>query len=133
MRPFDISSHRGRVVETKKTVRIVDQHIELLEKILAENTLDVEASDLEIVEVIDQHFLVGDGVRAGFEPVEAGEGSGGLGTDACDVGLPLGGEMEFGGQGGIDHGDLCAGVEEEAVGAGVVDGDGDNYVVVVDE
>src|ERR1017187_3593578 len=133
MRPFDVCAHRGRVVEAEEVVRIVDQHIELLEKVLAKNTLDVEASYLEIVEVIDQHFLVGDGVRTGFEPVEAGEGSGALGVDACGLGLPLGGEMEFGGQGGIDHGDLCAGVEEEAVGAGVVDGDGDNYVVVVDE
>ncbi len=41
--------------------------------------------------------------------------------------------MEFGGQGGIDHGDLRAGVEEEVVGAGVVDGDRDNHLVVVDE
>src|ERR1035438_8105352 len=100
MRPFYICAHRGRVVETEEVVRIVDQHIELLEKVLAKNTLDVEASYLEIVEVIDQHFLVGDGVRTGFEPVEAGEGSGGLGIDACDLGLPLGGEMEVGGQGG---------------------------------
>src|SRR5450631_3144289 len=133
MRSFDISAHRGRVVEAEKVVRIVDQHIELLEKVLAKNTLDVEASDLEIVEVIDEHFLVGDGVRASFEPVEAGEGSRGLGTDACYFGLPLCGEMEFGGQGGFDHRYLCAGVEEKAVGAGVVDGHGDNNVVVVDE
>ena len=128
--PLTSARMRGRVVETEQVVRIVDQHVELLEKILAENALNVEAGGLEILEVIHQHLLVGDGVRAGFEPVEMGEGSGGLGTDACDLGLPLGGEMEFGGQGGIDHRDLRAGVEEEAVGAGVVDGDGDNHVVV---
>src|ERR1017187_2414839 len=100
MRSFDICSHRGRVVETEKVVRIVDQHIELLEKVLAKNTLDVKASDLEIVEVIDEHFLVGDGVRAGFEPVEAGEGSGGLGVDACFLCPPRRGGVGVGGPGG---------------------------------
>ena len=47
-------------------MRVVDEHVKVLEKILAEHALNIEASGLEILQVVYQYFLVDDGVGAGF-------------------------------------------------------------------
>ena len=70
MRPFHLCAHRVRVVETEQAVRVVDQHVEVLEEILAENALDVQIGGMEILEVINEHLLVGNSVGAGFEEIE---------------------------------------------------------------
>ena len=75
MRPFHLRAHRARVVETEQAVRVVDQHVEVLEEILAEDALDVEIGGMEILEVIHEHLLLGNGVGAGFDQVELREGS----------------------------------------------------------
>ena len=45
-------------------MRIVDQHVELLQKILAENALDLEAGRLQVLKVVHQDLLVGDGYES---------------------------------------------------------------------
>ena len=111
MRPFHLCAHRGRVVETEQAMRIVDQHVEVLEKILAENTLKVQIGGMEILQVINEYPLVGDGMGADFEQVELREGSRLTKSDACDHGRALSVQMKFGGQRGIDHRDLGAGIQ----------------------
>ncbi len=56
---FYICAHGGGVVEAEQAVRIVDQHVELLEKILSEDALNIEAWRLQILEVVHQDLLVG--------------------------------------------------------------------------
>lgn len=41
MRSLDFSPHRARVVEAEQFVPVVDQHVEVLKEILAENAANV--------------------------------------------------------------------------------------------
>ena len=61
--PFTSPAHRGRVVEAKQAVRIVDQHVELLEEILAEDTANGQIGRPEILEIVHQDRLFGDGME----------------------------------------------------------------------
>ncbi len=112
---------------------IVDQHIEVLEEIVAENALNVQIGGIEMFKVINEHLLVGNSVGAGFDQVELREGSRLTRSDACDHGRALSIQMKFGGERGIDHSDLGAAIQLEVVGTGVVDGYGQNDLVAIDE
>ena len=65
-------------------MHIVDQHVEVLEEILAEDTLNAQISRAEIPEVINEHSLVGNSVGTDFEKVELRQGSCLTRSDACD-------------------------------------------------
>ena len=56
-------------------LRIVDQHIESLKEILAEDTSNVGIDRAEIQEIVYKDFLVDDSIGSGFKQVELGEGS----------------------------------------------------------
>src|SRR3984885_8064251 len=129
MRALHAGSHRTRVIEAKQTVCIVDQHVEVLEKILAEDSLNVQVGGLEILEIIDNDPLVSDGARTRFEQVQLRDGSRLTRSRACDDSRALGFQVESSGQRRIDHGDLGAGVQLEVVGSSVVDGYSQNNQV----
>src|SRR6266566_6145842 len=77
------------------------------------------------------YLLIGDGIGAGFEQVELREGSGCKKSDSCYLGRALSIQMELSSQGGIDHRHLCAGVQQEVVGAGMVCGYLHDHLVAV--
>ena len=66
--PFMSARIAGRVLETKQAVRIVDQQVELAQKIFAEDTAKVEIDGIGILEVKHEYLLVGDRM----EPLRAG-------------------------------------------------------------
>ena len=70
---------------------------------------------------------------SGLDLVELDEGSGLMKSGAHDLRRTVGSQMEFSGQGRMDHRDLRSGIQDEVVRAGVVDGDGHHYLVAVDE
>ena len=88
---------------------------------------------MEILQVINEDLLVGNSVGAGFDQVELRVGSRLTRSDSCDHGRALSVQMKGGGERGIDHRDLGAAIQEEVVGAGVVDGYGQDDPVAVDE
>jgi len=126
-------AHRARVVEAEQVVRIVDQHVEILQEVLAEDAANGKARGLEIAQFVHKHVLVDDGMGTGFEQVNLRVGNRCLKSHACDPGSSVNIQMKFRGQGGVDFRRLRAGVQEKVVGACVIDGDGQNYLVVVDE
>ena len=109
--PFTSARIAGRVVETEQVVSIVDQHVELAQKILAEDTAKVEIDGLGILDVKHERLLVGDRMGANFEQVELREGSGCTKSDSRYHGRVLSIQMEIGSQRGIDHRDLGAGIQ----------------------
>src|SRR5664279_307407 len=85
------------------------------------------------MQVIDEHLWAGDRVSAGLEQVELCEGCRLAGPGSGDHGRALRVQMKLRGEGRINHRDLCAGIEEEVVRAGVVDGYGHDYLVALDK
>ena len=92
-------------------MRIVDQHVEVLEEILAENAVNVQVVGMEILEVINEHLLVGNSVGADLDQVELREGSRLTRSEACDHGRALSVQMKVGGERGIDQRDLGAAIQ----------------------
>src|ERR1700761_1525609 len=117
MRSFHLCAHGGRVVETEQSVRVVDQHVEVLKEILAEDTANVGIYRAKVQQTVHKHLLVGDGMGTGLEQVELGEGSRFTESDASDHGRAGSVQMEFGGHRRIDHGDLRARIQKKVVGA----------------
>jgi hypothetical protein len=133
MRPFHGCTHCGGVVETEKVVGIVDQYIELAQKIFAENAAKVEIDGMGIPDVKHEYLLAGDRMGADFEQVELREGCRSIESDSCYHGRVLSIQMELSGQRRIDHRDLGSGVQQKVVGAGVVDGYRHDHLVAVCE
>src|SRR5260370_9820859 len=133
MRPFHVCAHCGRVVQTEQVVSIVDHHIELAQKIFAEDSAKMEIDGLGILDVKHEYLLVGDRMGAGFEQVELREGSGCLKCGSCYDGRALRIQVELSGQRGVDHRHLGAGIQDKVRGAGVVDGYHHNHLVPVCE
>src|ERR1700753_481158 len=98
MRPFHLCTHRPRVVETEQAARVVDQHVEMAEEILAENALNELTIGIEIVEVVNEHVLVGNGLGASFDQVELREGSRLTRSEACDHGRALMSKVKLSGK-----------------------------------
>ena len=71
-RPLHLCADRGRVIETEQAVCIIDQRVEVFEKIVAQNALKVEIGQIEVLEVINEHLLVGNSVGADFDQVDLG-------------------------------------------------------------
>ena len=92
-------------------MRIVDQHVEVLEEILAENTLKVQIGGMETLQVINEYLLVGNSMGAGLDQVELREGSRLTRSGACDHGRALSVQMKVSGERGIDHRDLGAAIQ----------------------
>jgi hypothetical protein len=118
-------------------VRIVDEQIEVLKKILAEDTANAKTGGLQILEVGDDYSLVGNGVGAGFEQVQMSHKGGLRRSNAFDQRLALLFQTKLTRQRGIEVRHLGAGVQQEVVGtsvvARVVDGYLDDYLVAVDQ
>ena len=133
MQPFHVCAHSGRVVETEQVVSIVDQHVELAQKIFAEDTAKVEIDGMGILDVKHDYLLVGDRMGASFEQVELRDGSGCIKSDSCYLGRAQSIQMELSGQRAIDHCDLVAGIQQKVVGAGMVDGYRHDHLVAVCE
>jgi hypothetical protein len=110
-----------RLVEAEQVVPVVQQHVEVIEKILAQNSANVKIDRLEILEAEHEHLLVRDGMGTGFDQVELRGGSGCLKSHACDRRGALHIQMEFSGQRGIDDRGLRSRIQQEVVGAGMVD------------
>jgi nucleoside-diphosphate-sugar epimerase len=66
---------------------------------------------MEILEVINEHLLVGNSVGAGFDQVELGEGSRQKRSEACDHGRALSVQMKVIDERGIDDRDLGAAIQ----------------------
>ena len=81
-------THRGRVVETQKSMCIVDQHVEVFKKVLAEDSPNLQIGRLEILKVVHQHLLVGHGMGARRNLVELRKGSSRMGPDASTTAVP---------------------------------------------
>src|SRR6476469_8082643 len=89
MRSFYLCTHGGRVVETEQSVRIVDQHVEVLKEILAEDAANVGIYRAKVQQTVHKHLLVGNGMGTGFNKVELGEGSRFMESDARNHGRVL--------------------------------------------
>jgi hypothetical protein len=59
MRSFYVGGHGRSVVQTEQAVIIVDQHVKLAQKVLAEDTAKVEIDGMGILEVKHEYLLVG--------------------------------------------------------------------------
>jgi hypothetical protein len=116
-----------RVVETQDVLAIVDEQIEVLEKILAQDASDARVRRLEFFEIVYGDQSVRDRMHSGLDKIEIGERTASVGRHATDAGSATGFQMEFGSQGGVDTADLSTRVDDEVIGPGVVDPDGDNY------
>ena len=68
--PFSFCAQNGRVVKAKDPMSVVDQHVELQKKILAENTAEVGVVRPDILHVEHKCFKIGDSVGAYFESIE---------------------------------------------------------------
>src|ERR1700761_2381163 len=133
MRSFYLCAHGGRVVETEQSVRIVDQHVEVLKEILAEDAANVGIYRAKVQQTVHKHLLVGQGMGTCFKHVEPGEGSRFMESSASDHGRARSVQMELDGQRRIDHGDLGPRIQEKVVGTEMVDGySHDNLVAVYD-
>ena len=129
--PFHASTHRGGFIEAEQAMDIVDQQIEMLQEVLPEDAPYVEIDAIQILEFIQEHILVGDGVGAGFEQVHRNVrgrlARPGAGDHRCAPAL----QMKLGGQGGVNQRDLHSGIQEEVVGPGMIDRDRHNHLVVI--
>ena len=131
--PLHAGAHRGGFIKTEQAVNIVDQHVEVFQKVLAEDAPDVEIDAMQILEFIHEHILVGDGVGAGFEQVHLNVRGRLARSGACDHRCALRLQMKLGGQGGVNQRDLHSGIQEKVVGPGMIDGDRHNHLVAVYE
>src|ERR1700758_67367 len=95
MRTFHTGAHRRRVIETQQAVRIVDQHVEVLKKILAQDSLNVEPVGLQIVETENEHLQVSESMGPGFKQVEFSRRGRCLKSDTRDRFRTSRGQSEF--------------------------------------
>ena len=130
---FDLFVHCLGFIETERAVGVVDEHIEMPEKIAAENSANVGVGCVELVEALKDDQSVLCGLGAGFEKVQVREEGAGAEADADEAGCALNSQVEVGGQGWLDDCDLGAGVYEEVVRAGVVDRERNDYLGALDE
>jgi hypothetical protein len=112
-------------------VNIVDQHVEVFQKVLPENALYVEIDAMQILEFIQEHILIRDGVRTGFEKVNLNVRGRLARPDAYDHRCAPRLQMKLGGQGGVNQGDLHSGIQEKVVRPRMIDGDRNDHLVVV--
>jgi len=68
-------------------VGIVDQHVEALKEILAEDAANVGIYRAKVQQTEHKHLLVGNGMGTGFNEVDLGEGSRFMESDASHHGL----------------------------------------------
>jgi hypothetical protein len=70
----------------------------MVEEILAENALNELTVGMEILEVVNEHVLVGNGEEASFDQVELREGSGLTRSEACDHGRAVISKLKLSGK-----------------------------------
>jgi hypothetical protein len=133
MLPFHLWLHHLCVVETKHGVRVIDEHVEMPQKIPAENSANVRIGCVELFEVLNYNVWVCHRLRARFEQVQLRKRSTHVEADANKPGRALELQVKFSGQRRIDGGDLGAGVHQKVVWAGVVDNDRNKDLGALDE
>jgi hypothetical protein len=116
-----------RVIETQDVLAIVDEQIKVFEEVLPQDASDARVRRLEFFEILYGDQSVRDRMHSGLDQVEICEGTADVGCDAFDSGNAAGSQVEFGGERGVDTADLSTRVDDEVIGPGVVDPDGDNY------
>jgi hypothetical protein len=114
-------------------MRVVDHHVEMLKKVLAEDAANVAVYGTEIQEAKHEGFLTGDGVGAGLQQVEMSDRGRFMESCTRNRDRALGAEVKLVGQGGTDDGCIGASVQKEVVGAGMVDEYGQDNLVAVHE
>jgi hypothetical protein len=112
--PFTSARIPAESSKTEQVVSIVDQHVELVQKIFAEDTAKVEIDGIGVLDVKHDYLLVGHRMGANFEHVELRDGSGCIKSDSCYRGRAQSIQMELSGQRGIDHRGLAAGIQQES-------------------
>ena len=133
MRPSYACTHGGSFIEAEQAMNIVDQYVELSEKVLAKDAPYVEIDSLQILEFIDEHILVCDGVGAGLEHVHGNVRSRLAGRGACHQRRATRLQTKCGGQGRVNQRDLHSGIQEKLIGPGMIDGHRHNHLMAVYE
>ena len=126
MFPFYLWLHDLCVVETKHAVRVIDEHVEMSQKVTAKNSANVRIGCLEMPEVLNDNQRVCYSVRTSFEYVQVRKRRTRAETDADEPGRTLNLQVKFSGQRRIDDGDLGACIHQKVIRAGVVDRDRNN-------
>src|SRR3984885_11660276 len=118
--------HALRIIEANDAVRVIDEQVELLQKILAKNAANPAVGNLYLAKVVDQKQRVFYFVSAGLERVQPCVGGArrepcaGYSSLAQHLQTQLGGELR------IDGSDLRGCVQHKVKGPGVIERDGNN-------
>ena len=129
---FHAPHHGSRVIDAKNFVRLIDENVVAGKKIFAQESTQGKAFCLHGFHVVDQDRLVGGHVIADLEPIEFGVQGQTLEAGARDRGGSAGFELKIRSQPEIDNRHLGAGIEEEIVGARVVDGHPHDHLMLID-
>src|SRR5260370_29754863 len=123
---FDSTCKGIGIVKAENVPAIVDEQVKVRQKILTQYAADAGIRRSELSEVLDHREGVWDGMGTCFQPVQidicAATGS----CYATHSGCALEFEPPLGEQGAVNRRDLGSGINDEIVGAGLVDLDGHN-------
>src|SRR5216683_5554756 len=120
MLSFHLWLHHLCTVEAKHIVRVINEHVEMPQKVPAKNSANVGIGCLEMLKVLNDNQRVCYSVRASFEYVQVRERRTRAETDADEPCSALNLQVKFISQRRIDAGDLGACIYEKVVGAGMV-------------
>jgi hypothetical protein len=105
----------------------------MLQKVPTKNSANVRIDCLEMPKVLNDNERVCYSVRPSFKYVQVRKRRTRSQTDADKPGRALSPQAKFGGQRGIDRGDLGACIHQKVVWAGMVERDRHNYLRALDE
>src|SRR5258708_31888911 len=115
MLPFHLWLHHLCVVEAKHAMSIIDEHVEMPQKVTAENSANARIGCLEMLKVLNDNQRVCYSVRASFEYVQVGERGTHAETDADEPCSALNPQVKLSGQRRINGCDLGACIHQKVV------------------
>jgi len=114
-------------------MRVIDEHIEMPQKVPTKNSADVRIDCLEMLKVLNDNERVCYSVRASFEYVQVRERRTGAETDPDEPCCALNPQVKLSRQRRINGGDLGACIYVTVVWTGMVDRNRHNYLGALDE
>ena len=102
--------HHLCVVEAEHVMPVVDEHVEMPQKVTTENSANLRIGCVEIPKILNDNQRVCCGVRTNFKRVEVRKRRTCVETDTDQPGRAFNLQVKVGCQGGIDNGDLGASI-----------------------
>ena len=113
--------HHLCIIQAKHAVRVIDEHVEVLQKVPPKNPADVRIGCLKAVKVLYDNQSVSYGMRTRLEKIQMRKRRSGPETDADEPCRALNPKAKFGGQRRIYGGDLGTCIDQKVIRASVVD------------